>query len=393
MKFVEERVCNFQAFANLVGLAWEKIGDGAYGDVFRLTVGSDVRIVKCIPLRPQRGPGSKSKFTPVKEAADEVAIAIRMQPIEGFVEFCTAQVVYGPYPSQCVEAWNRFKEGGEECGTPDPNKPDSYAPDQLWVLMQMKDAGMALDRYCDFNTRKEYGLPELTMWQTFDIFWDVVKAVVRGEEIAQFEHRDLHLGNICIQHLEETTAHGPEKINLIQYGSPRKLGWTSIKITIIDYTLSRVSMEDGSVRYNPMKDAGLFIQHREGLDIQYTMYPLMRERVLGLGRRKNEKKWSEYHPETNVIWLWHLLDKLLKATGLIFSFEQDLDPTDASCQNVTLTRVREMRNCFHSLHARLEPGQKTFTPKIESASDLLSYAPVRGWLSPEDVMDGSEDES
>lgn len=393
LNYVERQVSDFQAFANLVGLDWEKIGDGSYGDVFRLTVGSNVRIIKCIPLRPQRGTGSKSKFTPVKEAADEIAIATRMQPIEGFVDFCTAQVVYGPYPRQCVEAWSRFKERGEECGTPDPNQPDSYIPDQLWVLMQMKDAGMALDRYCDLAARKVSGLPTtLNMWQTFDLFWDVVKAVIRGEEIAQFEHRDLHLGNICIQHLDEITAYGPEKINLLQYGGSKELGWTSIKITIIDYTLSRVNMDDGSVRYNPMKDPSLFNQFREGQDIQYKVYPLMKEIVLGPARRKDETRWSKYHPKTNVLWLWHLLEKVLAATEPIPAFEEDSAPVDAPSEHVTLARMREKSNSLHSLCERLEPGQKISGPPIESASHLLSYALDNGWLSPEDVVDGSEDD-
>lgn len=395
--YVERRVCNFQAFANLVGLDWEKIGDGSYGDVFRLTVGSNVRIIKCIPLRPQRGPGSKSKFTPVKEAADEIAIATRMQPIEGFVDFCTAQVVHGPYPSQCVEAWNRFKERGDECGTPDPNQSDSYIPDQLWVLMQMKDAGMALDKYCDFATRKSSGLPpRLTVWQTFDIFWDVVKAVVRGEEIAHFEHRDLHLGNICIQHLDETNASGPERLNLLQYGGTRRLGWTSIKITIIDYTLSRVDMEDGSVRYNPMKDPSIFNQYREGQDIQYKVYPIMKDTVLGRGRRRDESKWSQYHPETNVLWLGHLLEKLLDATEAILPLDgspsladtnRNLDPSaaDATHGHVTRTRLREMRDNLCSVQELLALGKKISRPPIECAVDLLEYALDNGWLSPEDV--------
>lgn len=393
LNYVEQRVCEFQAFANLVGLAWEKIGDGSFGDVFRLTVGTNVRIIKCIPLRPQRGPGSKSKFTPVKEAADEIAIATRMQPIEGFVDFCTAQVVHGPYPRQCINAWNRFKDRGEECGTPDPNQPDSYAPGQLWVLMQMKDAGLALDRYCDLQGRKSSDLPaKLNMWQTFDIFWDVVKAVVRGEEIAHFEHRDLHLGNICVQHLDETTAYGPEKFNLIEYGGMKKLGWTSIKVTIIDYTLSRVNMDDGSVRYNPMKDATIFSQYREGEDIQYKVYPIMKETVLGRGRRNDETKWSEYHPETNVLWLWHLLEKLLEATEAIVSVEQDPTPDKSFDEHVTLTRLREMRNHLNDVHRRLAPGDKIMEPRIDSASSLLSYALDSGWLSPEDVVDGSADE-
>ena len=396
LKYVEQRVCDFQAFANLVGLAWKKIGDGSYGDVFRLTVGSDVRIIKCIPLRPQRGRGSKSKFTPVKEAADEIAIATRMQPIEGFVDFCTAQVVYGPYPSQCVEAWSQFKERGEECGTPDPNQPDSYVEEQLWVLMQMKDAGMGLDRYCDLPTRRSSGLPmKLNMWQTFDIFWDVVKAMVRGEEIAHFEHRDLHLGNICIHHLDETAAYGPEKLNLIQYGGTKKLGWTSIKITIIDYTLSRVNMDDGSVRFNPMKDPALFNQYREGQDIQYQVYPIMKAMVLGRGRRKDETKWSEYHPETNVLWLWHLLKKLLQATeSTLPLLGEDPTPTDAAPEDgdVTLIRLREMRNQLHHIRQRLAPGNMASGHEMDSAAGLLSYALGSGWLSPEDVVDGSEDE-
>ena len=381
LNVVEDIVVEFQAWANRISLDWTKIGEGAYGDVYRLTIGADKRIVKCIPLRPQRGPGSRSKHTSVKDAADEIGIAGRMQPIEGFVEFCQAQVVSGPCASQCVDAWNQFRAKGGEPETPDPNDESSYLPDQLWVLVQMKDAGMDLDMYCNPNFRKHMNWPEkLNTWQAWDIFWGVVKALARGEEVAKFEHRDLHLGNICIQHLDETTSLGPipEQFTLLEYGGKR-LGRTSIEITIIDYTLSRITMEDGTVRCNQMKDRSIFNQYVPGVDLQYWIYPEMRELVMG--RSRDENKWTEFHPETNVLWLWHLLDKLRKNSA-----PPDYKGYASDCQF-------EMVGSLRDLHLLLDPARRGIKYRdIRSATDLVLYAREMKWLTYWDLEEFFEDE-
>ena len=76
--------------------------------------------------------------------------------------------------------------------------------------------------------------------QAWDIFWGVTLALAKGEDNARFEHRDLHTGNICISKLNTATqadyTTGPDPY--------WKFGLSGFRTTIIDYTLSRVAIEE-----------------------------------------------------------------------------------------------------------------------------------------------------
>lgn len=89
------------------------------------------------------------------------------------------------------------------------------------------------------------------------------------------QHRDLHLGNICVRsrrgHDHDSNGNG---VNLAK---SRHLGHSSLKVTIIDYTLSRVEMDNevdetgdkGIAFFDLDKDHALF--DGKG-DYQYDIY-------------------------------------------------------------------------------------------------------------------------
>ncbi|KAL8945628.1 MAG: hypothetical protein Q9183_008026, partial [Haloplaca sp. 2 TL-2023] len=86
--------------------------------------------------------------------------------------------------------------------------------------------------------------------------------------------------------------------------------WTddpSVKVTIIDYTLSRAKMADEKVLFNDLSmDPQLF--EGEG-ELQYEVYRQMRDVIKDEG-----DAWDAFRPRTNVLWLNHLLVMLLDKT-------------------------------------------------------------------------------
>lgn len=93
-----------------------------------------------------------------------------------------------------------------------------------------------------------------------------------AEEKFQFEHRDLHWGNILL---------APTAEKFIEFrvgGKTIKLPTHGVKATIIDFTLSRMVFE-GCCMFNDLsKDEDLF-SVLPGGDYQFEIYKLMRKEL------------------------------------------------------------------------------------------------------------------
>lgn len=89
-----------------------------------------------------------------------------------------------------------------------------------------------------------------------------------GENEYQFEHRDLHWGNILV--LNTNQQYISYKLDNEELVVPTK----GVQITIIDYTLSRLTFNDYCFYNDLSNDEELFIATG---DYQFDIYRMMRD--------------------------------------------------------------------------------------------------------------------
>ena len=372
-KNVSPLVENFQAWTTerMSLLSMHKIGEGSFGEVYRATSNSETVIMKVIPLNARKGPGSRM-YTSVESAANEIQLLEKMQKIPGFVEFRGACVLYGAMPSQLIEEWNSYKAQGRTVESNDPNKKNAYSEKQLWLLIEMSDAGTNLEpgyyrppgvEGCVLEDRY------LSVQRTWDIFWQIVRALAKAELYAEFEHRDLHLGNICAK----DTCSRPDTENLTLVPSdestPLTLDHTGIQVTIIDYSLSRALTDGGRILFYDFKN-NKDILLGEG-DLQYDIYRYMAAAL-------EEDSCQSFVPKTNVLWLSYLLEKLLKVTVELSDkakMQTDGFVTGTARMKGILTDLQ----CSLLLNKRIEWD-------LRSAGDVLNLGILSNWFESDEII-------
>ena len=361
-----------------------KIAEGSYGSVFRLSDKQrrqEATIGKLMPLKPKAGKGSRTagNSTLVADAATEVRLLELMSHVAGFVEFRSAEVLVGALPEGLKKEYRvydrdrrkRSNSGGgggvDDGGGSEGSGCQMMFPEtQAWVFIEMGDAGTELEDalLCSAAASQEknnnklvrmnaLGHAVLGLQEARDIFWGVAETLASGEEAQEFEHRDLHFSNICVK----------EKAQKMDCGYGLAPAHTNWEVTLIDYTLSRATLVDGSVVCNRMADGWLFEGEN---DLQFDVYRWMRDAMPGddgskkMKQKKNkDKNWERYCPRTNVFWLYHLLEKLLLQTPRP---GQGWRPEE-----------RELWECLELLRRDLDPNGKPRS-KLCSAADVLDYA-------------------
>lgn len=162
-----------------------KIGEGSYGEVFKLDVSLNATnihrkqqaahgdcIFKLIPLRA-KGSQSSSQ-TSLDAVVREVQMLKLMDPVPGFARFRDLTVLQGQYPSSFAEAFHEYESNEENDSR--SLEPSKYPGKQLWVMIEMDDAGKDLET-----------LKSPSAYQVFDIFWFTCCALSYAEGYAEFE--------------------------------------------------------------------------------------------------------------------------------------------------------------------------------------------------------------
>ncbi|EGD96467.1 haspin protein kinase [Trichophyton tonsurans CBS 112818] len=405
-----------------------KIAEGSYGEVYELCAKEGVSksslsngrssrlqtymdgVFKIVPLCAQRGPGSK-KFTTVDEIVAEVQLLKLLDPIPGFARFREIHVVQGRFPPSYQNAWDIYSRTKDDCFNPDPSKKKSYPDNQLWAILEMENAGFELEKF-KFSS----------VFQVYDVFWGVALALARAEQYASFEHRDLHLGNVCVKQKQppvDECQKGRAKMDNSEIELSARLGLSGLETTIIDYSLSRAELSpcetqdtgytNGSVAWTDLEKKEIFdaVGRDEEEKFLRDTYRMMRSEVFDDNDPETEQ-WKNYRPRTNLIWLSFILATLVNKcrTGKLLpthrqplrqrSANSNLVPRKSSAKyKVTQdhrTEEPKLRDEIqHVLFERLETVLDLLELEDECetlscAGDLVAIAIGSQWLEESDFL-------
>ncbi|XP_046361174.2 uncharacterized protein LOC124138512 [Haliotis rufescens] len=265
-----------------------KIGEGVYGEVFRADRSGNSVAIKIIPIEGNFEVNDEPQKT-FSEILPEVVIStelsgLRLQGRNTTPNFCrvnSVACVQGRYPDHLLAQWDIYNKKRKS----ENDRPDIFDENQLFILFEFADGGSDLESF-------QFAHP----WQAKSILQQVSVSLAVAEEQLEFEHRDLHIGNVLVRSnstddnityrladgVVETESHG-------------------VMVSIIDFTLSRLRKDGCTVFCDISKDDSLF----EGTgDYQFDIYRNM--------KIENKNEWEPFNPHSNILWLHYLVDKLLK---------------------------------------------------------------------------------
>jgi serine/threonine-protein kinase haspin len=461
-------VSSFSEWANDLNedFSLVKIAEASFGEVYRLSLQpeaaedtdlalsrNDESVLKVIALTQPAETLPKSKrdreralkkaenMSKPDDVASELKLLQRLSDIPGFTNFRDLRVLRGRPPAPFATAFTAFNEAQKAAKKelsifPDPAKKASYSKDQLWAVIEMQDAGTDLEKLVAQGISSN-------IWVVWDIFWQVVLALAKGEEEAEFEHRDLHLGNICVR--------TPEPVDETKIDISKSLGFTSFEATLIDYTVSRASMipasmasestetKDDSVAYIDLANDPHLFYGDSAEEYQYDIYRYMRGSIyysspyasfpndgtstanheseapeaegedggsnedsephlptapsasqMATISRSTGRSWRQFHPQTNLCWLHYVLFMLLEQMHWPSSVKAPSKKSKPEA-HARWKRARELENALLQVQESLDPGWLGEEGSLARSGEIVAWAVEEGWLLVGDVVgDGGE---
>ncbi|KAF9592646.1 hypothetical protein IFM89_016303, partial [Coptis chinensis] len=263
-----------------------KVGEGTFGEAFN----AGTTVCKIVPFDGDllvNGEVQKRSA----ELLEEVLLSQTLNCLRGgeghvknacttFIQTIDLQVCQGSYDAALISAWENWdaKHGSEN------DHPKEFPEKQCYVVFVLAHGGKDLENYVllDFNEAR-------------GLLVQVMAALAVAEAAYEFEHRDLHWGNILLARNEVAsvpfTLEGREMF-------VRSFG---LSVSIIDYTLSRINT-GGAIHFLDLSSDLELFNGPKG-DRQSETYRRMKE--------VTEDCWEGSFPKTNVLWLQYLVDILL----------------------------------------------------------------------------------
>ncbi|OAG39552.1 hypothetical protein AYO21_06196 [Fonsecaea monophora] len=391
----QKAVKDFQEFGRSIGKKYicTKLGEGSYADVFKLQ-GKDLAdiedlekrgglIIKIIPFKLTKE--SNNDITDLESVGREVRLMQSVDALHGFVRCRGIHIVSGQYPDVLLEAFDTFK-ATRPVSAHHTSPLKDFSPQQLYAILEMNDVGKPI-----------YHLRPLSAFQVYDIFWKTAMSLAVAEKQIEFEHRDMHNGNICFKPL---TKDGPLDASqkVIEEMSDRPqvvLGMSNLQVTIIDYTLSRARINAGDdsdiIVFDPMSywETEAYNPENEAEKRQWRTYRRVREwaraaeleakggaELEGL-KYEARDKYERFLPKSNLFWLGYLLADMLAKTSA------GRGATLPGSSRAAKTLQLELWGKLMEVSTYLNNVTPTLLPV--STDDLIAEAVEKGWLAPAEV--------
>jgi serine/threonine-protein kinase haspin len=289
----------------------KKVGEGTFGEVFKTS--QDV-VFKIVPMETL--PSQKSatdilseaevsmNLTQLREVVDasRKSVTAISNVTSGFVETISVGVCRGAYSQQLIAEWNRWNELHRSENDP----VDSYGASQLYAIFVQAHGGV------DLETFKPRNFEEVK-----SILLQVALTLAVAENACQFEHRDLHWGNVLVKRTSDHSSYS-NRLECTMNDVDISVETSGVRVTLIDFTLSRLAKQrrasssprEDIIYFDLSTDPEIF-NGPEG-DLQADTYRQMQTELLNINR---ESPWSCYLPRTNAIWLEYLASIMLHYKG------------------------------------------------------------------------------
>ncbi|KAH9322248.1 hypothetical protein KI387_016887, partial [Taxus chinensis] len=265
-----------------------KLGEGTFGEAFK---GGET-VFKIVPIDGNVLVNGEAQKT-CTELFTEVLLSKTLNCLCGardkttnknsclnFIETKAIRVCEGTYDAFLVNAW----EDWDEKHTSENDHPLAFPEKQLYTTFILADGGQDFESFVllDFDEARS-------------LLMQVTSSLAVAEAACEFEHRDLHWGNILLSRNKRKT------IEFILQGKRMKAQSFGLTIAIIDFTLSRINTGNQVLYLDLSTDPGLF-EGPKG-DSQAETYRKMLNVTRG--------NWEGRYPKTNSLWLHYLVDTLL----------------------------------------------------------------------------------
>ncbi|XVE89502.1 hypothetical protein DITRI_Ditri20bG0001800 [Diplodiscus trichospermus] len=220
-----------------------KVGEGTYGEAFR----AGNTVCKIVPFDgdfPVNGEVQKKSEELLEEALlSRTLNSLREFENENFnacttfIETIDLKVCQGPYDPALIRAWEEWdeKNGSEN------DHPKEFPEKQCYLVFVLQHGGKDLESFVLDNFDEARSL-----------LVQVTAALAVAEAAYEFEHRDLHWGNILLGRNDTVTA------KFILEGKQILFRTFGLSVSIIDFTLSRINTGENILFLDLSLDPYLF---------------------------------------------------------------------------------------------------------------------------------------
>ncbi|KAI3509046.1 hypothetical protein L1887_24070 [Cichorium endivia] len=277
---VLSQYCDLQTIA--------KVGEGTYGEVF-IAGGSVCKVVPFDGDSLVNGEIQKK----AEELLEEVMLSLTLNQLRGhddnhidnvcptFIHTLGLRVCGGAYDDAMIRAWGEW----DKKHISENDHPSEFSEKQRFVVFVQEHGGQDLESFV-----------LLSFSEAQSLLVQVTFALAVAEAAFEFEHRDLHWGNILL------SRKGSKTLEFILDGKKMHVKTYGLVASIIDFTLSRMNTGEDILFLDLSLDPALF-EGPKG-DEQSETYRKMKEAT--------EDCWEGSFPKTNVLWLQYLVDVLLR---------------------------------------------------------------------------------
>ncbi|KAI6175593.1 Non-specific serine/threonine protein kinase [Aphelenchoides bicaudatus] len=177
--------------------------------------------------------------------------------------------------------------------------------------------------------------------EAISILLQIITSLQIAEKVLEFEHRDLHIGNVLINRVDAN-----QEIEYCSENNKFKLNSNGVVATIIDFTNSRINKDGLTIFLDLASDTELF----EGPSDEYQ-FEIYREM-----KRVNNNNWHVFTPRTNCFWIHYLSKKLLLLKSMRIKRRrevQDVFDLLLGCDNLDeFMQLDDVTNLFEPYRAR-----------------------------------------